>query len=87
MQGLSTSSDSQSARIGVLNAAQSLTQQLNSMSAGIQSLRSQAESGLNSAVNTANTAMQQIVNLNTQLQSGNTSDAAAAALKPLRRRT
>jgi len=84
VQGLSTSSDSQSARIGVLNAAQSLTQQLNSMSAGIQSLRSQAESGLNSAVNTANTAMQQIVNLNTQLQSGNTSDAAAAALKDQR---
>ena len=84
VQGLSTSSDSQSARIGVLNAAQSLTQQLNSMSGGTQSLRSQAESGLNSAVNTANTAMQQIVNLNTQLQSGNTSDAAAAALKDQR---
>ena len=84
VQGLSTSSDSQSARIGVLNAAQSLTQQLNSMSGGIQSLRSQAEAGLNSAVNTANTAMQQIVNLNTQLQSGNTSDAAAAALKDQR---
>ena len=84
VQGLSTSSDSQSARIGVLNAAQSLTQQLNSMSGGIQSLRSQAESGLNSAVNTANTAMQQIVNLNTQRQSGNPSDAAAAALKDQR---
>jgi flagellar hook-associated protein 1 len=84
VQGLSTSSDSQSARIGVLNAAQSLTQQLNSMSGGIQSLRSQAESGLNSAVNTANTAMQQIVNLNTQLASGDTTDAAAAALKDQR---
>ena len=84
VQGLSTSSDSQSARIGVLNAAQSLTQQLNSMSAGVQSLRSQAESGLNSAVNTANTAMQQIVNLNTQLASGDTTDAAAAALKDQR---
>jgi flagellar hook-associated protein 1 FlgK len=84
VQGLSTSSDSQSARIGVLNAAQSLTQQLNSMSAGIQSLRNQAESGLNSAVNTANTAMQQIANLNTQLASGDTTDAAAAALKDQR---
>lgn len=84
VQGLSTSSDSQSARIGVLNAAQSLAQQLNSMSGGIQSLRSQAESGLNSAVNTANTAMQQIVNLNTQLASGDTTDAAAAALKDQR---
>src|SRR5881398_951182 len=56
VQGLSTSSDSQSARIGVLNAA----------------------------VNTANTAMQQIVNLNTQLASGDTTDAAAAALKDQR---
>ncbi|QWG25161.1 flagellar hook-associated protein FlgK [Bradyrhizobium sediminis] len=84
VQALSTSSDSQSARIGVLNAAQSLTQQLNSMSGGIQSLRSQAESGLNSAVNTANTAMQQIADLNAQLQSGNTTDAAAAALKDQR---
>ena len=84
VQGLSTSSDSQSARIGVLNAAQSLTQQLNSMSGGIQSLRSQAEAGLNSAVNTANTAMQQIVNLNTQLANGDTTDAAAAALKDQR---
>ncbi|MEH2554196.1 flagellar hook-associated protein 1 FlgK [Bradyrhizobium algeriense] len=84
VQGLSTSSDSQSARIGVLNAAQSLSQQLNSMSGGIQSLRSQAESGLNSAVNTANTAMQQIVNLNGQLASGDTTDAAAAALRDQR---
>src|SRR6185369_12507043 len=84
VQGLSTSSDSQSARIGVLNAAQSLAQQLNTMSGGIQSLRSQAEAGLNSAVNTANTAMQQIVNLNTQLASGETTDAAAAALKDQR---
>ena len=60
-----------------VNAAQSLTQQLNSMSGGIQSLRSQAELGLNSAVNTANTAMQQIVDLNTQLQA-----AAPATLRP-----
>lgn len=84
VQALSTSSDSQSARIGVLNAAQSLTQQLNNISGGIQSLRSQAESGLNSAVSTANTATQQIANLNAQLQSGDTTDAAAAILKDQR---
>src|SRR5690349_10646214 len=41
VQTLSTSSDSQSARLGVLNAAQALAQQLNSMSNGVQSLRSQ----------------------------------------------
>lgn len=84
VQGLSTSSDSQSAKIGVLNAAQSLAAQLNTMSNGIQSLRSQAENGLNSAVNTANTAMQQIASLNAKLQSADPNDAAAAALKDQR---
>lgn len=84
VQTLSTSSDSQSARLGVLNAAQALAQQLNSMSAGIQSLRSQAESGLNSAVNTANAAMRQIAAINAQLQGVDTNDAAAAALKDKR---
>jgi flagellar hook-associated protein 1 FlgK len=84
VQTLSTSSDSPSARLGVLNAAQALAQQLNSMSAGIQSLRSQAESGLNSAVNSANAAMQQIAAINAQLQGVNTNDAAAAALKDQR---
>lgn len=80
VQGLSTSSDSQSARVGVVNAAQTLAQQLNSMSAGIQSLRDQAESGLNTAVNTANTALQQIAKINSQLQASTSNDASAAAL-------
>jgi flagellar hook-associated protein 1 FlgK len=84
VQTLSTSSDSQSARLGLLNAAQALAQQLNSMSAGIQSLRSQAESGLNSAVNNANATMRQIAAINTQLQAINSNDAAAAALKDQR---
>jgi len=84
VQTLSTSSDSQSARLGLLNAAQALAQQLNSMSAGIQSLRSQAESGLNSAVNSANATMRQIAAINTQLQAINSNDAAAAALKDQR---
>jgi flagellar hook-associated protein 1 len=84
VQTLSTSSDSQSARLGVLNAAQALAQQLNSMSNGVQSLRSQAESGLNSAVNDANLAMQQIAKINTQLQGVNANDASAAALKDQR---
>jgi flagellar hook-associated protein 1 len=84
VQTLSTSSDSQSARLGVLNAAQALAQQLNGMSGGIQSLRNQAESGLNSSVKNANTAMQQIAAINAQLQGVNANDAAAAALKDQR---
>src|SRR5439155_1611312 len=40
--------------------------------------------GAGVSVTGANTAMQQIVNLNTQLASGDTTDAAAAALKDQR---
>jgi flagellar hook-associated protein 1 len=80
VQALSTSSDSQSARIAVVNAAQSLVQQLNSMTRGIQSLRANAEQGLNGAVNVANNAMQQIANINVQLLRGGQTDGAAAEL-------
>jgi flagellar hook-associated protein 1 FlgK len=80
VQALSTSSDSQSARIAVTNAAQSLVQQLNSMTRGIQSLRSNAEAGLSGAVNIANNAMSQIANINVQLLRGGQTDGAAAEL-------
>ncbi|MDQ8732592.1 flagellar hook-associated protein FlgK [Bradyrhizobium sp. LHD-71] len=80
VQALSTSSDSQSARIAVINAAQSLVQQLNSMTRGIQTLRGNAEAGLSGAVNTANNAMQQIANINVQLLRGGQTDGAAAEL-------
>ena len=80
VQALSTSSDSQSARIAVVNAAQSLVQQLNSMTRGIQTLRSNAEQGLNGAVNIANNAMKQIADINVQLLRGGQTDGAAAEL-------
>src|SRR5205807_7234968 len=78
VQALSTSSDSQAARITVVNAAQSLTQQLNSMSSGIQALRQQAEAGTNDAVTQANAAMQTIANVNIKLQGLDPHSAAAA---------
>jgi flagellar hook-associated protein 1 FlgK len=80
VQALSTSSDSQSARIAVVNAAQSLVQQLNSMTRGIQSLRANAEAGLSGAVNIANNAMKQIANINVQILRGGQTDGAAAEL-------
>jgi flagellar hook-associated protein 1 FlgK len=80
VQALSTSSDSQSARIGVTNAAQALVQQLNTMTRGIQTLRSNAEAGLSGAVDTANNAMSQIANINVQLLRGGQTDGAAAEL-------
>lgn len=80
LQALSTSPDSQSARINVINAAQAMAQQLNATSQGIQSLRADAEQGIASAVNTANNAMAQIAAINGQLLRSGASDAETAAL-------
>src|SRR5579872_5169400 len=67
LQSLSTSPSDYSAQTGVLSAAQQLTQNLNSMSGGIQQLRTQAEQNISSAVTQANQAMQTIAQLNQQL--------------------
>ena len=80
LQGLSTNPDSQSARIGVVGAAQTMAQQLNASAQGIQSLRANAETGINDSVITANNAMAQIAAINNQLQSNGQTDAATASL-------
>src|SRR3954452_7955121 len=80
LQGLSTSPDSQSARIGVINAAQSMAQQLNATTAGIQSLRANAAPGINESIIAANNALKQIAAINNQLQASGGTDAATAAL-------
>jgi flagellar hook-associated protein 1 len=80
VQGLSTSPDSPSARIGVVNAAQSLAQQLNATTQGIQNLRANAETGINNSVTTANNAMAQIAFINNQLQNSGKTDASTSAL-------
>jgi len=81
LQALTASPDDTSARIGVVSAAQMLTQQLNSMSAGVQDLRENAESGIANGVATANTMLQRIADLNAQIgRSGGANDAAMATL-------
>jgi flagellar hook-associated protein 1 FlgK len=79
-QGLSTSPDSQSARISAVSAAQTMAQTLNATTQGIQSLRANAEMGINDSVTTANNAMAQIAFINIQLQSGGKTDASTASL-------
>jgi flagellar hook-associated protein 1 FlgK len=79
-QGLSTSPDSQSARISAVAAAQTMAQTLNATTQGIQSLRANAEMGINDSIVTANNAMAQIAFINNQLQSNGTTDAATASL-------
>ena len=80
LQALSTSSGSQSAQTSALSAAQSLAQQLNTTTQGIQSLRSNVEQDIGNSVNRANTDLSQIAQINTQLQGLNPSDPAAATL-------
>lgn len=80
LQALSASPDDSSARIGVVSSAQLLAQQLNGMSQSVESLREGAESGIDNAVGTANTMMQRIAALNTQIAQSNQNDTAKATL-------
>ena len=84
LQALTTSPDDRSAQTAVINAAQGLTQQLNSTSSGIQSLRSTAELSISEDVTTANDAMQQIAALNQKISATSQNDSAAAALEDQR---
>lgn len=83
-QALSTSADSQSARITLVTAAQAFAQQLNSTTQGIQALRGAAENGITDAVNVANNALRQIANINNQLRNnpngGTSTDSSSATL-------
>jgi flagellar hook-associated protein 1 FlgK len=80
VQSLVTSPDSTAARSVVLSNAQVLTQTLNGLSADIQSLRSDAESGIADSVAAANNALTKIDELNRQLASVHTATASDAAL-------
>ncbi len=84
LQSLSTNPASYSARAGVLSAAQQLTQSLNSMSGGVQLLRSQAEQGIADGVQQANQALQTIAQINQKLSVSAPQDAATAALQDQR---
>jgi flagellar hook-associated protein 1 len=81
LQSLSTSPSSYSSQAAVVSAAQSVAQNLNSMTTTVQQLRTQAEAGIATDVQTANSALQQIAQINGQLDGGSNSDSAAAALE------
>jgi flagellar hook-associated protein 1 FlgK len=83
-QSLSTSPGSSSAQNALLTAAQNAAQQLNTTSQGIQSLRSDVQQDISTSVTTANTAMAQIANFNSQLQGMSSTDPAAATLEDQR---
>jgi flagellar hook-associated protein 1 FlgK len=83
LQSLSTSPSSYSAQSAVVSAAQAVAQNLNSMTATVQQLRSQTEEGIATDVETANTALQQIAQINLQLQSA-AQDSSSATLEDQR---
>jgi len=83
LQALSTGPSSYSNQEAVISSAQALAQNLNSMTASIQQLRTQAEAGIATDVTTANTALQQIANINVQLETA-APDAATATLEDQR---
>ena len=83
LQSLSTSPSSYSSQAAVVSAAQSLAQNLNSMTSSIQQLRTQAEAGIASDVQSANTALTQIAQINLQLEAA-APDAASATLEDQR---
>jgi flagellar hook-associated protein 1 FlgK len=80
LQGLLASPSSASAQNNAINAARVLTQQLNTMSSGIQTLRSAAEQGIAADIDTANNALDHIAKINLQVASASPNDATGPAL-------
>ncbi len=80
LQSLSTNPGNQSAQSVALQAAQSLAQQLNTTTQGIQALRTNVNQDIGTSADQANTAMTQIAQINTQLQGLAPTDPLAATL-------
>jgi flagellar hook-associated protein 1 len=85
LQGLSTTPSSYSDQAAVLSSAQALAQNLNSMTSSVQQLRTQAEAGIASDVQTANGLLQQIAQINDKLEgTGSDADSTTATLEDQR---
>jgi flagellar hook-associated protein 1 len=84
LQALSTNPGSTSGQSAVIGAAQTLTQNLNSMTGSIQQLRTQSEQGIASDVQSANGLITQIAQINQQLQASTAADSSTATLEDQR---
>jgi flagellar hook-associated protein 1 FlgK len=82
---LTASPDSAAAQGDALNQAQVLAQHLNAMSADVQQLRSQAESGISDAVTRVNQLLQDIADVSSKITAGaGRQDASSASLEDQR---
>jgi len=84
VQALATDPSSSSQQSAVIGAAQELAQNLNSMTTSIQQLRTQSEQGIADDVQSANSLLQQVAQINQQLETTSTSTSAGAALEDQR---
>jgi len=80
LQSLSNNPSDSSAQAVALSAAQTLAQQLNTTTQGIQSLRTNVDQDIGNCANQANTDLTQIAQINTQLQGLSPTDPQAATL-------
>ncbi len=84
LQSLATNPSSTSDQSAVVGAAQEMAQNLNAMTTSVQQLRTEAEQGIASGVQTANTALQQIAQINLELQGASPTDGSTATLEDQR---
>jgi flagellar hook-associated protein 1 len=84
VQALAANPNSSSQQSAVIGAAQELAQNLNSMTSTIQQLRTQAEQGIATDVQTANGLLQQIAQINQQLEATSANTSAGATLQDQR---
>ncbi len=84
LQSLTTSPSSYSAQAAVVSSAQAVAQNLNSMTASVQQLRTQAEAGIADDVQTANGMLSQIAQINQQLSGAAVADSTSATLEDQR---
>ena len=83
LQSLQNDPSSYSLRSQVLDNATQLASQLNTLSNGVQALRSQAETGISSAVTKVNDLLGALAKVNTRIV-GSPNDSATASLKDQR---
>jgi flagellar hook-associated protein 1 len=84
LQSLSNNPSDTSAQSVALSSAQTLAQQLNSTTQGIQSLRTNVDQDIGNSAAQANTDMSQIAQINTRLQGLSPTDPLAATLEDQR---
>ena len=80
LQSLSNNAGSHSAQAVALSAAQSLAQQLNTTTRGVQTLRTNVQQDIGNSAAQANGLMSQVAQLNSQLQGLDGTDPQAATL-------